>query len=292
MNISFLSRRYVEYTNSMYSSNNKISKNNKKPDNVNKNVMLKNIASKSLGKMSNKNGILKSLMEQKSNLLERKNSIMEEALKVGKDPKDIKEKIAEINKQIEAIDKEISKIQLEEQRKALGTGVTKGKKGEKSKQQSNKTSPKDSQVEPSLEDLNNVLRLSTNISGAKELFSIKNSISQEAAILKGEIKIDRSRAINPVNSASKMRRINIIENSIESINEKMNTYLSDVNNKYKNSIKDNTSIDVIVKNEQEKDTKSIKNRKVKGKTLRSQMIKNYVDNNKTDYSGNKVNVMI
>lgn len=98
--------------------------NNNKQDKV----IISSLALKSFGKKTN-NMMLKRLMEQKQALMEKRHQLNEDDIS----PEILKEKIEAINEQIRSLENEMQKIQLEEQRKALGVDEESNK--EKQQQQ-------------------------------------------------------------------------------------------------------------------------------------------------------------
>lgn len=96
--------------------------NNNKQDKV----IISSLALKSFGKKSN-NMMLKRLMEQKQALMEKRHQLNEDDIS----PEILKEKIEAINEQIRSLENEMQKIQLEEQRKALGVDEESNKEKQK-----------------------------------------------------------------------------------------------------------------------------------------------------------------
>ncbi|MCY6371156.1 hypothetical protein [Clostridium ganghwense] len=293
MRISFSPQPQIGLVNLSYGSNNNLTKNT--VDNNGKsqrrNIANKNSMGKFLGGKLKRNNILENLMKQKENLMDSKNTIMERGLKNGENPKSIEEKLESIDKQIEEIDKQVNELQLEEQRKAIGT-EDKKKKGKSSKQKTNKDSTNDIQTDRSMD---NILSLSSNLSQAKALSSQKNIMSGDAKVLEGEIKIDKSRGINPVR---KKKRLAEMKDNIEEITEKIGKHLKDVTTKSDNKIQNNTSNNIVDKSEQSKKINSSINTENAEKLLIKQQqiaqnIKQYIDNNndKVEYSGEKINIV-
>jgi hypothetical protein len=74
--------------------------------------------------LSKQNGskpsVLGRLMEQKQNIMERRQQYVTQAMEKGTSPEVIQMELDEFDTQLEKIDNQLSKLQLEEQRKALG----------------------------------------------------------------------------------------------------------------------------------------------------------------------------
>lgn len=149
--------------------------NNNKQDKV----IISSLALKSFGKKTN-NMMLKRLMEQKQALMEKRHQLSEDDIS----PETLKEKIEAINEQIRALENEMQKIQLEEQRKALGVDEENNK--EKVKQQlenedknpnSNKKSKADSFVSQTMNAIVSANSEMAKIDGVKKA---QNTLRSEA----------------------------------------------------------------------------------------------------------------
>jgi hypothetical protein len=293
MNISFLPQQRICSANLSYRSNANSPKNSL--DNTGnikrRNVINKNSMSKASGGKFKRNNILENLMKQKENLMNNKNALRERCLQNDEDPRTIKEKLQSIDKQIEEIDKQVSELQLEEQRKAIGT-EDKNKKGKNSKQKSNKDYPN---VMKTAYLMDSVLNLSTDLKKAKALSSQKNLISGEARVLDFEIQIDINRGINPI---AKKKYLAKMKDNIEKITEKLGNHLKDVNTKISNNTQSNYSNDIVDKNEQSRNADISGKPKAGDKSLIKQQqvaqnIKHYKDNikNKVKDSCEKINII-
>lgn len=298
MSISFSPQQQIGSTNSSYYSNVNLPKNtpvndrkSERRDVENKSSMSINSMGTSLGGKPKRNSMLKSLMEQKINLIDSKNKFMEKAVKNGDDPLSIKEKIKGMDKQIKEINKQISKIQLEEQRKAIGN-EDKIKKSKSSKQTSNDVSPNEAQTDCSMES---ILSLSCDLRKTKELSHQRNKMAGDARVLAAEIKVDEGRGIDPV---AKRKQLDKMKDNVENITEKLGEYSKDVNTKVNNNTQSNVSNNVVDKNEQKKDVGSRGNVENLVELLinqqqASQSIKHYKDNinYEAKYKGEKINII-
>lgn len=293
MNISFSPQQGICSVNFSYRSNTNSPKNSL--DNTGKikkcNIMNKNSMSKTAGIKLKRNNILENLMKQKENLMDNKNALRERSLQKCEDPRSINEKLESIDKQIEEINKQVSELQLEEQRKAIGT-EDKNKKCKNSKQKSNKDYLNSMKTAPSMDS---VLNLSTDLKKAKALSSQRNLMSGEARILDFEIQIDIKKGINPV---MKKKYLAKMEDNIERITEKLGNHLKDVNTKISNNTQSNSSNDMVGKNEQSMDA-TISGKPKGGDRMLikqnqvAQNIKHYKDNMKDTVkeNGKKINII-
>ncbi len=93
--------------------------------------------------------------------------------------------------------------------------------------------------------------LSGNLAKVHVLSSEKKSMEGETRVLKSEIKLDRSRGVNPIR---KEERVVEIQDQIEKITKNMGDNLNTINNGVKNVREGSTSSEAIDKNQQ-----SIKN---------------------------------
>lgn len=294
MHISFSPQQRIGLANLSYRSNDSSTKNvldNNEKIEKHMSINKKNM-DKSLGGSLKKNNILESLIKQKENLMDSKGAIMEKALKDGDNPSSIKEKLKEIDKQIEEIDKQMNKIQLEEQRKTLGN-EDKDKKGKETNKISNEASTEDEKIGIPKDKMDSMLSLSGSLSQAKVLSTQRTSMSGEAKVLNCEIKIDEGRGINPIN---KKKRVAQLEENIESINEKINDKLKEVNNQNNDSVQGDTSKNAAAKNKKSKDLSSKSNLESEDKLVieqqkAEQKLKHYNDNSadNAENNGKKIN---
>ncbi|MFD3156322.1 hypothetical protein ACFIJ5_05600 [Haloimpatiens sp. FM7330] len=288
MNIFFSPQHRIYSANLSYSSNANSPKNDL--NNTGKIRRCKTMK-KTSGRKLKPNNILKNLMKQKENLMNHKDNLMKRCLEKGEDPKTIKEKLENIDKQIEEIDKQLNKLQLKEQRKTI-SGDNKNKKSKNSKQKLDKNHPNGIKTNPSM---NNILSLSNNLKKAEALLSEKKLISVNAKVLDFEIKIDLKRGINPV---AKKKSLAKMKDSIKKITEKLGNHLKDVNTKIINNTQNNSSNDIVGKNEQSSNTAiSGKPKDVDRMFIRQQQaaqnIKNYKDNLKDTVkdNGKEINII-
>lgn len=293
MNISFSPQQRICSANLTYHSTANSSKNSiANTKNIKgHNVSNKNSMNKYSGGKFKRNSILENLMKQKENLMENQNALRERSLKKGEDPRAIKEKLEIIDKQIEEINKQVNELQLEEQRKAIGTDG-KNKEDKNSKQKSNKDDPNDMKTDPSMD---NILNLSTDLKKAKALSSQKNLMSGEARVLDFEIQIDIKRGVNPV---WKKKHLAKMKYNIKKITEKLGDHLKDINTKISNNTQSNSSNAMVNKNEHIRDTTIREKSKDEDRILIrpqqvAQKIKHYKDNIKNTVKDNseKINIL-
>ncbi len=198
-----------------------------------------------LGENVKRNSALEELLKQKQNLIDSKNALVDETLKSGKDPSSIKDRVHSIEIQIKEIDAQISKVQVEEQNKALGTDE-KSKKTEKSKEKSKNNSSNSTEAVNAGDQMDSLLMLSGNLAKVHVLSSEKKSMDGETRVLKSEIKLDRSRGVNPIR---KEERVVEIQNQIEKITKNMGDNLSTINNGVKTVREGSTYSEAIDKNQ-------------------------------------------
>jgi len=264
MRISFSSHQQVGSTNLSYQSNANLPKNtlanNGKPERGDSANKIN--AGAFLGGKLKKNGMLESLMTQKSNLMDNKDAFMERALKNGQDPSSIEKKLESFDEQIEEINEQISKIKLEERRKSIGY-EDESKKIKNSKKTSKEVSPKSDQIGCSMDG---ILSLSANLSQTKALSSQMTLISGEVRVLDSEIKIDEQRGFNPVR---KRKRLAEMKDSLENITEKLGDHVKGLNGEISNNTQSDSSNNVVDK---DSDEVLVKKQQV------AQNIKHYTDN--------------
>lgn len=250
------------YTNSV-SKNNSVKSEN--PANVNKNK--KSL----LGGNIKRNSILDQLIKQKQSLIDSKNVLVDNTLKNGESLSSINDKLKDIDRQIKNIDNQISKIKIEEQRKALGTddNSKKIKEAKEKKKVSN-----DTEVEDGEKQMNSLLDLSSNLANVKILSSEKKSMEGKRGVLKGEIKLDIARGLNPVVKQEQVSEINErMQNVFSKIGESLNTINSGIKNINEKS--NNTKIEDKVSSEQQEIIRKIQcyndnlpdNEKIDGKKM-------------------------
>ncbi|WP_411681909.1 hypothetical protein [Clostridium thailandense] len=290
MNIASSSQNSTGPSKSSYQTKAKLNENNLNKNEKHSGKGVKKTIGNSL--KIKKNKILENLMEQKSNLMDRKKSIMENASKINEDPRTTKDKIEEVDKQIEEIDKQISKIQIEDQRKALGTEDK--DKDKKAKKKSNKSPSSDAEANKSSEELNNILSLSGSLAEVATINSQKKLRTGELNVLEAEISLDRSRGRD---TTKKEKRSSELKESIENLDGKIGKSLGKVNNKIKENIESDSKNTDVNENEKTQSTKNNGNSKLSNKALIKQKkdshnIKQYDDNKdgKDKEDGEKIDV--
>ncbi|MDQ0175286.1 hypothetical protein [Bacillus chungangensis] len=258
MYISFSPQQQIGLANVSYQSHHHLPKNtidnngmSGRREAVNKGMIFGNSMGTSLGGKAKKNSMLDSLIQQKENLLESKNALIEKNLENGGNLLSIKEKLESIDKQIQEVNEQISKIHFEEQQKALNM-EGKSKKTENTNQTADNDSSHWVQTDDSINKMNGVVYLSSQLSQVKALSSQKTSLSGEVRILNYEIKLDESRRVNP---AAKRQKVAKIEDNIKKMDEIIGDSLKNVNTK----IKDSTLTNKVDKNEESKIKNSNKN---------------------------------
>lgn len=211
--------------------------------------------------ISGRNGLkrnihLENLMKQKEQLMERKQDIMGRGLQSGEDASSIQQKLKEIDKQIQEVDKQINKLQIEEQRKAMGTD-DKNKKMKKA-EQADKTGETNQEAyeKASTENLDKLMSVSKSLSKVKALSKEKKAELGEKRVLENEIKIDIERGVNP---AAKEERVSQIEDNADNIDEKAADSYKEIHEKTtKNNKRGN-----LVKNASQSYTENMKDEEEK-----------------------------
>lgn len=183
------------------------------------------------------NKIIENLVKQKENLIKQKQDIMDTGLKDNEDAKSIKAKLDEVDKQIKEIDKKITQAKLDDELKQSNINE-KSKEAKKSKEKSSSNSKGDAAEKQSLNQLNGLLELTSNLSKNKILFNEKKSLNNEKKVLSTEISIDLGRGADPV---TKEDRVAAIDDSSTNINRQISDNSKGLNTKMKAAAKNESS---------------------------------------------------
>lgn len=194
---------------------------------------------------SKSNDIIKGLMKQRDNLIESKQKLIDRKLKEG-ESSGINEQLKDIDKQIEEVNSQISKIQLEDQRKALGT-EDKDKQSKTSKEKQEKTTGNSNKTDGSVE-MSNILTMANNVGQTKILLAQRNSMIRETGVINEEIKLDVSRGVNP---KAKIKRVSEMEENISNIGNRVGNILNE-NEKVSNSHSDDDDKNVDNSHQEDK----------------------------------------
>ena len=207
------------YDNNKIQNSNAANKNNTSPLGGNKKI----------------NKLVDALMKQKQNLLDGKNALVDRALKNGENPSTLKDKLDSIESQIKDIEGQINQIQLEDQRKALGTD-DKAKKTRKTDE--NHASSIAKKTQETFNEMDSLLNIGEKLAKVQKLTSINKSMDGEKRILKSEINKDIERGLNPVRKKDRVSQINELT---VNINDKIGEHLAAIDSEIKTNGNGNTS---------------------------------------------------
>ena len=123
--------------------------------------------------------MLESLMKQKQNIIENKNQLIAKTLEKGDSLENIKTQMQSYDEQLKMLEEQISKAMTEQTEK---------------QEKDEKTNKPRTKEEMEQEKLNNMITLSTDLSKAQTISSVKNKIEGQTRVWQRELKADGPRA--------------------------------------------------------------------------------------------------
>lgn len=170
----------------------------------------------SISPLGKAKSLVESLMKQKQNIIESKNDLIGRTLEKGENIDSIKSQLEDFDEQIKNIDEQIAQT------------ISKQLKQQTEEQKKVKDKKAKTEEEVQNERLNSIVSLSSGLSQAKTVYSVKNKVDGESRVLKMEIKLDESRGKATI---PKKQRLSDLQKQSDNLTTQINEKLNELNEK-------------------------------------------------------------
>lgn len=173
--------------------------------------------------------MIETLMKQKQNIMDNKNQLISKTLEKGDSLENIKTQIQSYDEQLKMLEEQISKAMTEQTEK---------------QEKDEKTNKPRTKEEMEQEKLNNMINLSTDLSKAETISSVKNKMEGQSRVWEREIKADGIRASEGKTSDLLQLKVRM-SNLSEDLSSEIGDTLDNVNPKEEPIVMEEDSLDDI-----------------------------------------------